>query len=322
MSALPESTGHVGGWKDADWNLILQAIRAGTCTPFLGAGAAAGLLPLGGQLAAQWAREYEYPFRRGRKNLIRVAQYVSVEQGDIMLRNQVRDMFAWRHRGKHMHDRVWPIFSNPDEPHRVLAELNLPLYITTNYDSYMYLALKHQGKRPRREICRWYNATLRERNKREPGGEAAGWPLPTPRRPLVYHLHGHFGVPESMVLTEDDYIEFLTNVSKDKLEVIPSYIQSAFATTTFLFVGYSLEDINFRFLFRALAEQPRIRSSFRHISVQLQPRQFEEPDKLRQRAQRQLTYLQQDFRAREVKVFWGTADEFARELRRRLEGFV
>jgi len=317
MNTLPESTGQLGGWTDSDWNSILYPIYEGTCTPFLGAGAAAGILPLGGQLAADWAREYEYPFRRGRKNLIRVAQYVSVKQGSHVLRQQIRSMFAWRPRGKYLHDRVWPIFSNEDEPHRVLASLNLPVYITTNYDTYMTLALRHVDKKPRREVCQWYNATRRARAKRG----AAGLPAPSAERPLVYHLHGHFSIPESMVLTEDDYIDFLTNVSNEKLQVIPPYIQKLFPTTTFLFVGYSLEDINFRFLFRKLAEQMGPQKYFSHISVQLQPQQFETPEKLRQRAQRQLAYLQEQFSKREVKVFWGTAEDFARELRRRWEDF-
>lgn len=319
MSALPENGGMPGGWNDSDWNSILYAISEKECTPFLGAGAAAGILPLGGELAADWAREYGYPFGRDRRNLIRVAQYVAVEQGDEVLRRQIRSKFAWRPRGKYLHDRVWPIFSNTNEPHTVLASLDLPIYITTNYDTYMYRALKYLNKKPRLEICQWYK-TKRETGK-QVVGDVAPRREPTPQRPLVYHLHGHFSKPASMVLTEDDYIDFLINVSKNEEAAIPTNIRAAFRNTDFLFVGYSLEDISFRFLFRKLAEDMRGRKTIRHVSVQLQPRQYETPDSVRRRAQRQLSYLQEHFKTREVKVFWGRADEFTRELRRRWKAF-
>ena len=48
-----------------------------------------------------------------------------------------------------------PDFGAEDEPHAVLAELPLPIYITTNYDDFMAAALRRAGKEPRREICRW-----------------------------------------------------------------------------------------------------------------------------------------------------------------------
>ena len=38
--------------------------------------------------------------------------------------------------------------------------------------------------------------------------------VPTPANPLVYHLHGHLEMPQSLVLTEDDYLEFLVRISR------------------------------------------------------------------------------------------------------------
>jgi hypothetical protein len=40
-------------------------------------------------------------------------------------------------------------------PLTVLAELPLPVYMTTNYDSFMFEALCFKGKDPRLELCRW-----------------------------------------------------------------------------------------------------------------------------------------------------------------------
>ena len=37
--------------EDKDWDPLLRRIKAGKCTPFLGAGAAYGVLPLGAEIA-------------------------------------------------------------------------------------------------------------------------------------------------------------------------------------------------------------------------------------------------------------------------------
>ena len=49
----PNDTAQPSGWNDADWEALIRAIRATQCTPFLGAGACAGVLPLGGDIARQ-----------------------------------------------------------------------------------------------------------------------------------------------------------------------------------------------------------------------------------------------------------------------------
>ena len=48
--------------KDSDWATILLSIKHGKCTIFLGAGASAHVMPLGSQIAHEWAEEFGYPF--------------------------------------------------------------------------------------------------------------------------------------------------------------------------------------------------------------------------------------------------------------------
>ena len=38
---------------------------------------------------------------------------------------------------------------------------------------------------------------------------------PDKDNPLVYHLFGRLDIPESLVLTEDDYFDFLVGVTKE-----------------------------------------------------------------------------------------------------------
>ena len=76
---------------------------------------------------------------------------------------------------------------------------------------------------------------------------------------ILYKLHGTFSdagaVRETRpVITEEDYIEFLTNIG-GKGEGIEKQIVEKIIGSTMLFLGYSLEDWNFRALFKGLIEK-------------------------------------------------------------------
>ena len=48
--------------NDRDWELLLGRIKDGKCTPFLLAPAINfGVLPLGGEIAGEWAQKYGFP---------------------------------------------------------------------------------------------------------------------------------------------------------------------------------------------------------------------------------------------------------------------
>lgn len=61
----------------AEWKLLIERIETGRCTPFLGAGVAAGLLPLGGVVAKKLATDHGYPFEDN-DDLVKVSQYVAI----------------------------------------------------------------------------------------------------------------------------------------------------------------------------------------------------------------------------------------------------
>jgi hypothetical protein len=294
------------GWNEDDWEGLLLSIRQKECTPFLGAGACAGVLPLGSEIAAEWADEYDYPFQ-DTHNLVRVAQYLSIKGLANTPKRKIRDKFS---------DKL-PDFNNPNEPHRVVADLELPVYITTNYDDFMMKALERvfPKRTPRREVCQWYMA---HRQKKKLMRRSVL--KPTPDEPLVFHLHGTLEEVESMVLTEDDYLDFLMYISEDK-DLIPARIEEAFASSSMLFMGYSLEDMNFKVLFRKLASYIQRNEGARHVSVQLAPKENESTEEQINRAIRQREYLGRHLDQQKVKVYWGTCEEFTAELRERWEKF-
>ena len=63
--------------SDQEWKTLLRRIRNGNCTAFLGAGVNDGILPLGKDIAREWAKEYEYPLGDC-ADLVRVAQFMAV----------------------------------------------------------------------------------------------------------------------------------------------------------------------------------------------------------------------------------------------------
>ena len=283
---------------DDDWDTLLERIAEDKCTPFLGAGASAGRLPLGRHIAEQWADQYGYPLE-DRHDLIRVAQFLATQRDAMFPKSRVKAFFA---------DVEPPDFDEPSEPHGVLADLPISVYLTTNYDDFMVQALRARNRDPAQEFCRW---TSRPSVRRLPSvfDRPDGF-RPTVANPLVFHLHGRVDVPESLVLTEDDYVDFLVNVAQ-KPEVIPPRIQEALADSSLLFVGYSLADWNFRVLYRGLVELTDPSGRYGSVTVQLPPASEVAAPQAEQ-------YLDSYFRKKQVSVYWGDAQSFTVELRRRL----
>jgi len=280
--------------EDDHWEILLERIRQQKCTPFLGAGASAGTLPLGGEIAEGWAREHDYPLE-DIHDLARVAQFLAVKLDPMAPKEKITRLLA---------DAGTPDFDDADEPHAVLARLPLPLYLTTNFDGFMSAALRARGKEPHQELCRWNERLL----TRPSAFESPDGYHPSADEPLVYHLHGHVDVVESLVLTEDDYFDFLVNIPQIG---IPPLIQEALSATTLLFVGYRLADWNFRVLFRGFVELTQASDRRLSVTVQLPPTQSQE---LRERA---MQYLARYFDKKEIVVYWGSAQEFMAELRHR-----
>jgi hypothetical protein len=288
--------------EENDWNLLLQRIKDGKCTPFLGAGACSQKIPVYSQIASEWAKEYDYPMEDS-DDLIRVSQFVAVIT-DAMT---PKEMICKKIKEK-LKEVAPSYFDNPDELHGVLAELPLPVYITTNYDDFMMQALESRGKAPIQEYCRW-NKNLKKSKRTSSDFD------PTKEKPLVFHLHGIYKEPKSLVLTEDDYLDFFAANSMGQ-NLLPPRIQEALTGTSLLFLGYSITDWDFRVLFRILDEYLEKSISRTHLSVQLVPRDVSETQI--EKAQK---YLDHYFANLNIHVYWQDCREFAAELRTKWKDF-
>jgi hypothetical protein len=108
--------------------------------------------------------------------------------------------------------------------------------------------------------------------------------------------------PESLVLTEDDYLQFGEEMLKKPADLIPPVIADCLRRASLLFIGYRLADWNFRLLLRSLKEYAPAGNY-----MVLKPPEG-------QNAQAVRKYLKDRYEALDIRVYWGTAQEFAGEL--------
>jgi len=297
---------------DQDWERLADQLRSGKCTPFLGAGACHGRIKVASEISRELAREHGYPFA-DRHDLARVMRYVSVRNGDPVFVKEkfVREYFT---------DLPSPDFSSPGEPHAALAKFPIPMYLTTNYDDFMARALREAGRSPRVLSCPWYAGAPYSAEDFDP--PATGTDVASP---IVYHLHGVATMPESLVLTEDDYIQFLIALAEERHReyvsgravLIPPIVQEVLSRTSLLFIGYSLQDWNFQVLLHGILRELPPTHRRRHVSVQLLPVGRNASAEERRRA---TDYLDEYFGDLKISVYWGTARDFFIELDRKMGG--
>lgn len=193
----------------------------------------------------------------------------------------------------------YPRFENErSHPLLLLATFDLPIYITTCYHDFVEVALRQAGKSPRTDICRWHNEL------EDIPSVFDGDYVPTPSEPLVYHLHGYDEFPDSLVLTEDDFLAFLVATSQNvgrATDPINARIRQAMSDSSLMLLGYKLREWDFRSTFWGLIE-PRTRQLTSVLSIQLAPTEIEK------------LYLQKYLGEHEFKVFWGTVEDYLRSL--------
>jgi hypothetical protein len=229
---------------DVTINTIAEKVKRGECILFLGAGVhypppqnSAYVYPesqqpkLGNGLSKQLAESCQLLLKYQNEDVSNL-QRVSLFYEKIMSRNSLVE-------------EVKKIVSDGKQPSpavRALAELNFPLIITTNYDQLFEKALYKAGKNPRVGI---YN---HDEFTKTTDHQAASI-----EQPFVFKIHGDVDKPESMVITDEDYIHFVLRMSdKDTYHPVPETFRYRFKCWPTLFIGYSLMDYNLRLLFKTL----------------------------------------------------------------------
>jgi hypothetical protein len=249
------------------------------------------------ELATEWADQCQYPFA-DRADLTRVAQFLALSEYPLAPHEQISQRYSTVRS---------PDFGSSEEPHALLADLDLPLYLTTNYDDFMLKALASRRRTATRAFPCW-NRRLREQASSDANSpDLAG-------NPLVYHLFGHHEVPESMVVTEDDHFDFLSCIASDP-KVLPPVVKRALGATSLLFIGHGVLDWGFRVLIRSLLASVTAPNGRPGIAVQLPQENLSEDQRMQVEK-----YLQRFHQGNiPFRVFWGDTREFTRTLRARWE---
>jgi hypothetical protein len=320
-----------GNQDFARWPALLESIRDEACTPIIGSGVLESLLGSSHDIARNWADDYRFPMApHDREDLPHVAQFLKftlmksfpyngiskylhqqiIERYDDILTPELRKLkakevsklleFVGKDRREH----------NLDEPHRVLSRLPFKVYITTNLDNLLSEALHEVKKTPHTELCPWNEFIERQS---EDGDESE----PTVQDPLVYHLFGQLNEPDSIVLTEDDYFDYLIGVTENK-SLIHDEVLRAKTDSLLLFLGFQIDDWAFRVIFRSIMRMPGVKAGLRrgknaeikHVAVQINPDEDRILDPVRARR-----YLEEYFNDSKISIYWGSAEDFVRDLR-------
>jgi hypothetical protein len=257
-------------------SIVARAVLSGRVVPLLGAGAnlcdregtaewAPGDgLPSGRELATFLVHEFATP--TSSKDLLRVAQYVEVLVGSDPLYETLHELFGAACVPTRLHHFLAGL---PEQGRRVAGgdPAQHQLIVTTNYDDGLETAFNEAGEEF--DLVS-YISDGSEQGKflhRPPNGNAKlieranEYPdLSLARRTVILKVHGAVDreQPErdSYVITEDDYIDYLTRT--DVSTLLPSPLVDALRRSHILFLGHSLGDWNLRAIFhRIWKERPR-----------------------------------------------------------------
>jgi hypothetical protein len=291
-------------WKEA----LVDEINDGKVVPIVSASLCNDLI-FGSHQALMdgWAESLGYPLP-GRRLLPRMTQYqyvlLKAEGADNRRIKMLYDQYITRVLEEVADAQLWqaladdnhyaqlsfsqkaakvkrPALDNGQEnPLLLLASLPLPIYITTSYHDVLAMALAAAGKTPHAEICYW------ERNLRAiPSVFDDDNYMPDPQNPLVFHLHGRDAYRDSLVLTEDDYFDFLVAIAQSRgdaitnrtaanpadagRDAVPVRLRQALADSALLLLGFGLFDWDFRTLFRGLIKPSATSKSPKSVALQL-----------------------------------------------------
>ncbi|HEX6288062.1 MAG TPA: SIR2 family protein [Herpetosiphonaceae bacterium] len=228
-------------------NIIAEYVKRGECILFLGAGAhypppkdssytypEHQRPPLGSALCEHLSVRSglsEQPPKERKKisGLQRVSLYYETKRSRKALVDEIRQMVG---EGK-----------TPSPVIRALARLNFPLVFTTNYDRLFEMALHDEKKAFNRRVYSKDRDTPTEDYLEDPN----------PQQPIICKIHGDIGNPDSIVITDEDYIQFVLRMGDpDIYHPVPETFRFYFKRWPTLFIGYSLMDYNLRLLFKTM----------------------------------------------------------------------
>jgi hypothetical protein len=249
--------------------LISRALKQGQAIPFVGSGCSPGgrtpdpegyivheengapALPYASELASYLAKLSSFPDSE-HLDLTKVAQFCFATAGPDLLRDALHRVFNKDFDYGRLHKYL-----------AVVAAGKPLLIVTTNYDDLIERAFRDRGQ-PFDLVIHTTDPELGDQVQWQPhdtGDPVAILPnkldINLETTTVIYKMHGtvdrRSGKRDQYVITEDDYIEFLGRMTKNK--AIPAIFAEPFQTRGFLFLAYSLSDWNLRLVLSRIEKE-------------------------------------------------------------------
>jgi hypothetical protein len=187
-----------------------------------------------------------------------------------------------------LHKDLHKIFDKPFHPaslHEFLAALPGPLLIvTTNYDDLIEKAFDKEGREydlvihttapTYGERILWRQHGMSDPQSVMPNKVNIDLKFVT----VIYKMHGAMDRDQpkrdQYVITEDDYIDFLARMTKNK--AIPAIFAEPFENRHFLFLGYGLRDWNLRVVLSRIAKKRQRSDDIESWAIQCKPSRLEQ----------------------------------------------
>ncbi|NIM11889.1 MAG: TIR domain-containing protein [Candidatus Aminicenantes bacterium] len=233
-------------WEDDDWKTLIHTISRRNCILMLGPDASPGkvngqIRPLTEILANELAEKVKAKIE-ARKidpgDLLQVAHYYCMEAGRNGLEAKVEMFYEER-------------LQLTSDFHNDLAALPFYFAITAYPDRMFYNALREAGREP---VTQGYNFR----------GAASGMvTMGSIEAPLLFNLYGCIDEPESLVLTENDLLDFLIAVVSGNPPLPKNVVSELHAVNkSFLFLGFGFKHWYLRVLLHVLKGDKKEAHSF------------------------------------------------------------
>jgi len=203
---------------------LLSDIVSGSCIPIIGAGFSQNAIISSGKNMPNWEE-------LGRKFVKLIPNYTYSTPIDAI------STYCYEFSRVKLIEELIKILSinkaQPGPPHRAFCELPFDIVCTTNFDFLIEKAYDIKSQYCRPVIS---DEQLSIANSSE--------------EVILVKLHGDLHHPDRLVATEDDYDNFI-----ERNPVLSTYLGNLLITRTPLFIGYSLDDPDFRQIWQVIGER-------------------------------------------------------------------
>jgi hypothetical protein len=234
-------------WEEENWDTLIYSIQNKNCILMLGPDTAVEevegkRLTLTEILAKELAVSIKPEYREeiNTSDLAQVAQYYCKEKGRDGLEVKVSNFYNER--------------NEVNDLYRCLAKLPFYLTVTVSHDKKLQAALEEKNEIIRVEYYNFRGDNPKIIEKWYPDEEG--------EKKLVYYLYGAIDKAKSLVLTEDDLLDFLVKLISDK-KPIPKNILSQLhdENKCFLFLGMGFRHWYMRIFLHVLQGEKKLSPS-------------------------------------------------------------